>query len=154
MITSAKTNVRDSSLDTLLYLDGETFVVDSAGTCWVKFEVKHCALTAERPHGLKYSLTLHDGAGSRLLGFDNAHPIREGSGPGARTQIEYDHKHRGPRVRFYVYEDAAKLLADFWAEVDMILKRRSRHHEYSQCLEGGDCIIGAIQGSDNGDRPR
>lgn len=149
-----KANVRDPALDALLYLDGETFVVDSVGTCWAKFEVEHCAVSAERPQGLKYSLTLHDGAGSRLLGFDNAHPIREGSGPGSRTRIEYDHKHRGPRVRFYVYRDAAKLLADFWAEVEAILEARSTQHEYSERPEGRDCIIGAIQGSDDGNCPR
>ena len=53
----------------------------------------------ERPHGLNYSLTLHDDEGERLLGFDNAHAIREGSGPGARTRNEYDHKHSGEQVR-------------------------------------------------------
>lgn len=148
-----ETNVHDPGLETLLYLDGETFVMDSSGKCWVKFEVKQCALTAERPQGLRYSLTLHDEAGSRLLGFDNAHPIREGSGPGARTRIEHDHKHRGHQIRFYVYEDAAKLLSDFWAEVEAILERRSRQHEYSQRFEGRDCIMRAIQGSDDGNRP-
>jgi hypothetical protein len=116
-------NVRDPSLDTLLHLDGETFVVDSGSRCWVKFEVKPCAFTAERPQGLRYSLTLHDETGARLVGFDNAHPIREGSGPGARTRVEYDHKHRGPQVRFYGYEDAATLLADFWAEVEAIVAK-------------------------------
>jgi len=124
-----QTNARDPGLDTLLYLDGETLVVDSGGTCWVKFAVRPCAVTAERPQGLRYSLTLHDEAGSRLLGFDNAHPIREGSGPGARTRIEYDHKHHGPQVRFYSYENAGKLLADFWVEVEAILARRSSQHE-------------------------
>jgi hypothetical protein len=83
-----KENVRDPSLDTLLHLDGETFAVDSGGVCWVKFQAKQCAITAERPHGLRYSLTLHDETGARLVGFDNAHPTREGSGPGARTRIE------------------------------------------------------------------
>jgi len=149
-----QTNMRDPGLDTLLYLDGETLVVDSGGKCWVKFEVRQCTVTAERPQGLRYSLTLHDEAGSRLLGFDNAHPIREGSGPGARTRIEYDHAHRGAQVRFYFYEDAAKLLADFWVEVEAILARRSSQHEYSQRLEGRDCVIGAIQSSDDGNRPR
>jgi hypothetical protein len=38
-------------------------------------------VTPERPHGLKYSLTLHAEDGARLLGFDNAHRITEGSGP-------------------------------------------------------------------------
>lgn len=60
-----------------------------------------------------------------LLGFDNAHSISEGNGPGARTRIEYDHKHAGERVRFYDYQDAGTLVADFWAEVDKILQQRS-----------------------------
>ncbi len=82
-------------------------------------------VSPERPHGLTYSLTLHDEYGERLLGFDNAHPIRENAGPGARTRIEYDHRHSGDRVRFYEYADAATLLADFWTEVETIMQRRS-----------------------------
>jgi hypothetical protein len=66
------------------------------------------------------SLTLHDAAGLRLLGFDNAHSIFEGNGPRARTRIEYDHKHAGEREQFYDYQDAGTLVSDFWAEVDKI----------------------------------
>lgn len=117
--------VRDPSLDTLLLLDGESFVADVDGKRWVKFVVKQVPVSPERTHGLDYSLTLHDEGGERLLGFDNAHGVREGSGPGARTRIEYDHKHTGKRVRFYVYADAATLLADFWTEVEAILQKRS-----------------------------
>lgn len=115
----------DPSLDTLLLLDGETFVADVAGKCWVKFVVKKIEASPSRPHGLSYSLTLHDGNGTRLLGFDNAHSIQEGKGPGAETRIEFDHKHLGQRTRFYRYTDAATLLADFWAEVEAILEQRS-----------------------------
>ena len=94
------------------------------GGFWVKFEAKRVPASAERPHGLDYSLTLHDGENERLLGFDNAHPVRESSGPGARTRIEYDHKHKGERIRFYTYQNAVMLLTDFWTEVDLILKER------------------------------
>lgn len=118
-------NVRDFALDTLLLLDGDTFVVDAEGKCWVKFVVKRVEVSPERPHGLDYSLTLHDEDGERLLGFDNAHPVHETSGPGARTRIEFDHKHSGERIRFYPYEDAASLLAEFWTEVEAILQKRS-----------------------------
>lgn len=111
---------RDHSLDALLDLDGETFVFDSKN--WVKFEVKRVPFTPERPHGLVYSLTLHDPKGQRLLGYDNAHPITEGSGPGARTRIEFDHKHKGQRVRFYEYKNAETLLSDFWDDVNAIEK--------------------------------
>ena len=117
--------VRDPSLDTLLLLDGESFVADANGKCWVKFVAKQVPVSPERPHGLDYSLTLHDEDGERLLGFDNAHAAREGSGPGARTRIEYDHKRKGKRVRYYEYKDAMSLLADFWKEVESILKQRS-----------------------------
>ncbi|MSQ70013.1 MAG: hypothetical protein EXR27_01825 [Betaproteobacteria bacterium] len=72
---------RDAGLDALLILDGETFFADEEGTLWVKFDVKEVSVTAQRPHGLIYSLTLHDERGARLLGFDNAHAIREGSEP-------------------------------------------------------------------------
>ncbi|CAB3802534.1 hypothetical protein LMG28614_05634 [Paraburkholderia ultramafica] len=116
---------RDASLDALLLLDGETFFADEKGKHWVKFAVRHVAVTPERPHGLSYSLTLHGEDGRRLLGFDNAHAIREGTGPGARTRIEYDHRHSGETVRFYLYRDAATLLADFWTEVEAILQERS-----------------------------
>ena len=77
-MTSGK---RDPSFDTLLDLDGEMFVIDPVGKHWVKFEVKQVAPTPERPHGLKYSLTLHNDAGERLVGFDNAHAVKAGSAP-------------------------------------------------------------------------
>jgi hypothetical protein len=113
---------RDKSLDSLLFLDGVSYVLD--GPFWVRFEVKEVANTPEKPHGLDYSFTLHDGYGERILGFDNAHPIKEGTGPGARTRIEYDHTHKGERIRFYYYKDASTLLADFWNEVDRVLTQK------------------------------
>jgi hypothetical protein len=116
---------RDPCLDTLLHLDGQQFFADTGQTFTVKFEVKECDVTPERPHGIRYSLTLHDEDMTRVLGFDNAHRITEGYGPGARTRIEYDHKHKGKRIRFYDYRDAGTLLEDFWKEVDAILQERS-----------------------------
>jgi hypothetical protein len=118
---------RDASLDALLLLDGEIFFADEAGKHWVKFVVKQVPVTSEHRHGLSYSLTLHDESGVRLLGFDNAHAIREGTGPGARTRIEHDHRHSGEAMRFYDYRDAATLLADFWEQVELILDKRSKH---------------------------
>jgi len=49
--------IRDRSLDTLLDLDGQVFVVDPNGEYWVKFSVQRVDPTPERPHGLNYSLT-------------------------------------------------------------------------------------------------
>src|SRR5436305_15259599 len=116
---------RDHSLDTLLLLDGETFVIEAKGACWVRFVVKQIEPTSARPHGLRYSLTLHNASGKRLLGFDNAHAIQELSGPGASTRIEFDHKHVGKRIRFYQYRDAVTLLSDFWSAVEDALNERT-----------------------------
>lgn len=89
----------------------------------MKFVVKRIVSTAERPHGLSHSLTLHGQDGDRIVGFDNAHVVSEGSGPGKRRRTEFDHKHVGSRVRVYEYSDAAALLEDFWSAVDAALKK-------------------------------
>jgi hypothetical protein len=110
---------RDPALDTLLDLDGLTLVVDPEGGYWVKFVVTQVPPTAEKPYGLDYSLSLHGQDGERLVGFDNAHRVgrQERGGP-------QDHRHRLRTVRPYEYSDAATLLADFWMEVDAVLKER------------------------------
>ena len=70
---------RDPGLDTLLDLHGQTLFVDEMGH-WLKFVVVRAEVTAERPHGLSYSLTLHAPDGARLVGFDNAHAVRDRRG--------------------------------------------------------------------------
>ena len=94
------------------------------GPYWVKFVVKRVPASAARPHGLHYSLTLHGGQGERLLGFDNAHPVRHAASPGSGKRPEHDHRHRLQAVRPYDYRDAGTLLADFWAQVEAFLKER------------------------------
>lgn len=114
---------RDPVLDTLLDLHDQTMVVHETGY-WVKFIVRQTEVTPERPHGLSYSLTMHAPDGDRLVGFDNAHPVKGRHGPGARQRKEGDHQHRLRTIRPYEYEDAATLIGDFWKEVDEVLKER------------------------------
>jgi hypothetical protein len=113
---------RDLGRDALLDLDGLSFAVDAAGRYSVRFVVKSVPASPERPHGLSYSLTLHDEAGARLVGFDNAHAAPPGKGQ-ARRMVQ-DHRHRLRTTRAYEYLDAATLLADFWTEVYAVLKER------------------------------
>lgn len=65
---------RDRSLDTLLDLNGQVLVIDEGGY-WVKFVVHQVPATAEKPHGLDDTLTMHGPDGGRPVGFDNAHPV-------------------------------------------------------------------------------
>ena len=109
----------DPALDALLDLDGLTLVVDPEGGHWVRFAVTRVPATAGKPHGLDYSLTLHGRSGERLVGFDNAHPVGK-----QKRGDPQDHRHRIRTVRAYEFRDAATLLADFWAEVDAVLKER------------------------------
>jgi Family of unknown function (DUF6516) len=109
--------VRDPSLDNLLDLHGQVLVIDSTGY-WVKFAVHHVAVTEQKPHGLDYSFTMHAPYGTRLVGFDNAHPVK-----GNRI-VGHDHKHRLRTVKPYAYRDAASLVADFWVEVEAIMREQ------------------------------
>jgi hypothetical protein len=109
----------DPTLDVLLDLDGQVLVVDPDGGHWVRFTVRRVPKTEQRPHGLNYSLTLHGPGGERLVGFDNAHPVGK-----RKRGTPQDHQHRMRRTRPYRYEDAATLLADFWAAVDAVLRER------------------------------
>jgi hypothetical protein len=112
------TQPRDRSLDVLLDLDGEVLVVDAEGGHWVRFVVTRVETTPEKPHWLDYSLTLHGPDGERLAGFDNAHPVGK-----QRPGKPQDHRHRLRRVKPYDYQDAATLLADVWAAVDVLRER-------------------------------
>ena len=78
-----------------------------------------CSVSAEKPHGLDYSLTLHGPDGERLVGFDNAHPVAR-----QKRGEPQDHRHRLRTIKVYDYRDAATLLGDFWTTVDAVLRER------------------------------
>lgn len=113
----------DYRLRNLLDLDGTAVVLNEAGY-WVKFEVKQVQQTAERPHGIGYSLTLHGPDNERLVGFDNAHAVRRSRGPGGGAETPWDHRHRYSTIEKYDYADALSWIDDFWAAVDKILEER------------------------------
>jgi hypothetical protein len=77
-------------------------------------------VNAVTPHGLAYSFTLHDPAGRRLVGFDNAHLPKQKAG--AKT-AEADHWHRtvGDPGRRYRFRDVLTLIDDFFDEVERVL---------------------------------
>ncbi len=108
-------------LSNLFDLDGEVLVQE--GGYRVKVEARLCETSPHVPHGVSYSLTLHDRYGKRVLGFDNAHaPPKQGKRFAAR-RVEYDHWHPdGRAIAVYEYADAGQLLTDFFAAVDRILK--------------------------------
>jgi hypothetical protein len=120
----------EAGLDYLLGLDGNVEFQNDNGY-WVKMEVSRVAVTAERPHGIKYSLTLHAPDSTRLIGFDNAHGGIKPEGSRflhAGKKYPYDHRHRNATDTGVLYEfnTAYQLLSDFYAEVDRVLKEVSQ----------------------------
>jgi len=115
---------RDSSLDALLGLDGQVYVISDEAGYWARFAVTIVPATDAKPHGLDYTLTLHDRSGERLIGFDNAHPVPTRAGPSGRQRPAQDHRHRLRTVRPYEYRDAATLLEDFWKEVEAFCRAK------------------------------
>ena len=111
----------EHALEFLLAFDGRVHWLESGH--WIKFEIRSIDPTPERPHGLRYTFTLHDPEGNRLIGFDNAHGI-----PQLRSRFKarpeaMDHWHRtqGDKGRPYPFKDADTLLADFFQEVRRVL---------------------------------
>lgn len=91
----------------------------------ISFRVAEAPVTSGRPHGIKYSFTLHDLDRTRLLGFDNAHGL-----PRVRT---YDHRHRFRRTAelvAYEYRDADGLICDFFDAVEMACRQEGVPFEF------------------------
>ena len=121
-------NSQATGLEYLLGLNGNIEVQNDAGY-WVKMEVARVPVTAERPHGIRYSLTLHAPDNTRLLGFDNAHGVKP---VGSRfkhavKRFPYDHRHRHALDQgvLYEFDTAYQLVSDFYSEVDRVLKEIS-----------------------------
>ena len=117
---------KENGLDYLLGLDGNVEFQNDEGY-WVKIEVSRVAVTSERPHGIKYSLTLHAPDSTRLVGFDNAHGGIKPEGSRflhVGKKYPYDHMHRNATDTgvLYEFDSAYQLLSDFYVEVDRVLK--------------------------------
>lgn len=101
----------------LFNLDGEVFPMDSG--YWIKFEAKRVEVSKSVPHGVKYSLTLHNKQNLRVLGYDNAHSFRPKQKYGAKKET-YDHIHKQMDIVSYEFESAFQLLEDFGKVLNII----------------------------------
>ena len=118
--------LEDKSIQNLLELDGIRYVIDEHVGLWVKFEAKKVTVSKEKPHGIKYSLTLHDRSNKRIMGFDNAHPATDNSKKNAASKkVPHDHWHRNhlDTGTPYKYINTHQLLEDFWKAVDKTLQQ-------------------------------
>lgn len=111
--------MHDFDLDCLLNLNGEIFPMENG--YWTKFEAHRAETSPEIPHGISYSLTLHDKNNRRVIGFDNAHAFKPGRKKFGARKLTWDHKHQMEKVTHYEFETAGQLLEDFWEAVETFL---------------------------------
>ena len=111
-----------SDLENLLSLHGEVFPMENG--YWVKFEVIRVEVSAAMPHGIKYSLTLHNKRNHRVIGYDNAHSFKSTKKYGAKKET-YDHIHKQMDIVSYEFESAAQLMEDFWKSAEHYMENNS-----------------------------
>ncbi len=101
----------DEPMERLLAYDRRRYWLRNGWS--LRFRVWRVEATAERPYGIRYSFTLHDVDGERLLGFDNKHAAE-------REVTKHDHQHAFRNIRrlsSYNFIGPDELLADFFSAV-------------------------------------
>ena len=111
--------LNEPGLIALLDLDGEIFPMLNG--FWTKIDAKRVMQSDTIPHGVRYSLTLHNRNNLRVLGYDNAHRFKTGRRGFEAKVTEWDHKHEGNKVKRYKFASAGQLLEDFWSDVQRII---------------------------------
>ena len=114
----------DHGIVTLIDLHNQ--VIDQGDGYWIKFEAWRVEVSDSIPHGIRYSLTLHEPYGKRILGYDNAHagkPPKKFKFAGQRLTYDHKHRHASDKGVPYAFKDAHQLLSDFFVEVDRLLKK-------------------------------
>ena len=117
----------DTGIATLIDLHDQ--IIDQGNGYWIKIEAWRVEPSAFVPHGIRYSLTLHEPYGKRILGYDNAHAVKPPKKfKFAGMRLPYDHKHRHVSDKGvpYSFADAHQLLIDFFQEVDQVLQEIRR----------------------------
>lgn len=120
---------QDPGRERLLELNGRIQSQTGSGF-WIKIEVHRVKLSAARPFGLKYSLTLHSPTGERLIGFDNAHSIKVERKSTARLAWDHSHSRALDEPIAYEYVGADRLMDDFFNEVRRVLEEVDHEQDH------------------------
>jgi len=116
----------DFGLQWLLELHG--YIVNLDHGYWWKAEAWLVPPSVLCPHGVRYSLTLHNEHNTRIFGYDNAHGIKTASRGKFASRIVRDHVHLTSTDKGHPYEfsSATQLLEDFFKNSEEIIKRRTK----------------------------
>lgn len=107
----------DPGLEALLDLNGEVFPMDNG--FWTKLEAWKVEPSEQIPHGVRYSLTLHDKYNKRIIGYDNAHAIKPKRNNFLAKKKTWDHKHNMENMKTM----SLKAPEDLWKISGLKLKK-------------------------------
>ena len=102
--------------------DGQTHWFDQGYHATFRFW--RASKPREGDHAYRYELVLHDPEGKRIMGYDNAHPVKWGSGKFTKHGEHPDHFDRtqSDKGRPYKFVSLTQLFDDFYARVEKALK--------------------------------
>lgn len=114
-------DLAEYALELLLAYDGRVHYLASGHT--LRFEVRKVEKSARTPYGIACSWTLHASGGTRLLGFDNVHPVPHRGGRYVKPKSEAGHWRRTAidEGRPFDFVSVEKLLEDFFTEAERVL---------------------------------
>jgi len=110
-------------IEVLLCMHGEQVHRDDG--YWWKIEAWRVPHTKERPHGVRYNLTLHNKYNKRVFGHDNAHAVKPPkSNKFSGKRYEYDHLHKLviDKGTPYEFSNCYLLLQDFFEGIDKTIE--------------------------------
>jgi len=113
-----------SSHDDIIALVEMSGVRPMTGGFHVSIRAELWDVSPAKPLGLDYGLTLMDGNGDRVLGFDNKHAF-----DGASADTPWDHEHRAgvPGQTFeYRFTSVWQLISDFFERVESFISDYER----------------------------
>jgi len=113
----------DHGLDTLLSMDGVKRIYPNK--YWWMIKAYQIERSKERPHGIRYTFTLHDNHNRRIFGMDNKHvPPNRCKGYHGRI-VEFDHTHEDAEDEgtAYAFINAETLMTDFLYRVKEIMDK-------------------------------
>lgn len=118
-------NIKTSVVGISTLIDLHDQVLDQGNGYWIKIEAWQVPVSKSVPHGVRYSLTLHEPYGKRVLGYDNAHAVKPPKRlkfAGRRLSFDHKHRHASDKGVPYEFRDAHQLLSDFFLEADRVMK--------------------------------
>jgi len=111
---------RDTGLDVLLDLHGTEYTEECG--YWYRIEAWLVDPSPQRPHGIRYNLTLDNNFNQRILGFDNAQATQTSKKYSGQI-VEFDHVHASINDKGtpYRFKNAEQLLQDFFEAIEQVL---------------------------------